>query len=1172
MKRLILFIAVLSICLGASAQTISVKASGESLQTVIKSISAQSDYKFAFNSRSIDTSVKINTDVTSSNIEEILNSVLKDTGIGYSIVGKQIALFTKQAGEQPLTATQAKSRKVTGVVTDEDGIPLEGAGIMIAGTKTGTVSNQDGHWALEVPGGDVIFEVSYIGMETINIPVGTRDNVVVVMKPNYELINQVVVTGYQTLSRERSSGSYAIVSGAEVKNRSAATGSPLRSLEGTVAGLNVNESAEGTSYLIRGMTSINSKTEPLFIVDGVPMDRKLLEKMVNPSDIESVTFLKDATAASIWGAQAANGVVVFSTKSGESSKKISVSYDGSFTWRGLPDYSYMDYMGPEQFIATAKEVFDPFTYKWEDITSTTYGSSANYPIVFPHEELLYKYYRGEISLAERDADLDALASQSWRDSYERYFMSRSFLTNHSVSLSGGSDVNSFYFSMDYQGDLGSHRDKSDQFKAYIRDRMLIGDWLTLDASLNALYSKETSHLSAADEFSTYATDLPYAAFADASGNFYDMSGFFLNKDDIKSVNEVSGIDLSYYPVSDYAKCTSRSDLYAIRANLGISIDFTSWLTYEGRFQYSASNNTSESYYPYDSFQVRIERAYGTDTDGTQHLPSSGGHFTDGHSLATSYTIRNQLSLNKTFGTEHSLRALAGMELNSNKTGSKSTFLRGYDMQTMQYIPYDQFFLSTTGVKPPLLPQISGSSANVFDPNNFTQTEIEYRFMSVYANAGYTFKEKYSLNASIRVDQSNLFGSDPSVQFKPIWSAGAIWNMHKESFMKEINWIDRLNIRLSYGLAGNSPDPGQGGPYNLIQSQTDPAYSRFGLGYTIITPANDKLTWEKTRTINAGVDFTAFEGRLDMALDVYDKYTTNLLTSVPVDPTTGFTTVLSNIGEMSNRGFELSINGNLVRSHNFSWDAFLNLTYNRNRLEKMYITPPGTPSALLGYDYWEGYPYGTIFGYRWAGLDPANGRSRVYDQDGAIVNQAADVKDASAVPYLGTTIPPWFGSLGTSLTWGRLSLSCLFVYNMGHVLRNDVNSQYTYRLTHFLHNDFASRWKVPGDEAKTDIPAYYSLADTTVNENDVAGLYKYADINVLSASYLKLREVSLNYRLPEKWASKIYTRGISLGAQVTNLMTLAANGQGIDPEAFSLSAGARSERFRPVVTFNANIEF
>ena len=1066
----------------------------------------------------------------------------------------------------------SRTYTVTGTVTDAGGDPLAGAALAVKGTDRGTFSDADGRWSLEVSGPEDIISVTYIGMDSREVLAGEGKPLVIVMQDNVEFLNQVVVTGYQTLSKERSAGSFATVKGARVQNRATATGSPLKGLEGAVAGLNVNSSAEGTTYLIRGMSSINSKTEPLYIVDGVPMSRDLLEKMVSPSNIESVTFLKDATAASIWGAQAANGVVVFTTRSGAAASKPTVTYNGTFTWRGKPDYSYMDRMDSRSFIATAKEVFDPYTYTWADINATTYGGTANYPIVYPHEEALYRYFLGETSLAERDAQLDLLASRSWRDSYEKYFMSNAFLTTHSVSLSGGNDRNTYFVSFDFQGERGTQKDPSQEYRAYLRDIIRLGDWLRLDASLNAMHARSTSHLTASDEFSSYSTDLPYAAFTDAEGNFLDMSGYFLPKSITAKVLEKGGIDLGYYPVRDYMESTSKSLEYAVRGNLGITIDFTEWLTYEGRFQYSFSSTESESYYPAETFMVMVERAYALGPDGKGYLPSSGGHFTDAHTTGTAYTVRNQLSFNKTFASNHAVTALAGFEFNSNKTSGKSTFMRGYDMQTMQYIFYDDYFLSTTGVKNPLLPMMSGASANEFEPNSFTQSEIEYRFVSMYANAGYTLMDRYSINASVRVDQSNLFGSDPSVQFKPIWSVGGIWNMKKESWMQGAQWLDRLNLRLSWGLAGNSPDPGQGGPYNLIQSVSSPDYSRFGLGYTIITPANNKLTWEKTRTLNAGVDFTAFSGRLDISLDIYDKYTTNLLTAVPVDPTTGFTSVLSNIGEMSNRGFELSVNGNILTSGDLRWDASANLTWNRNRLESMYITPPDTPSALMGYSYWEGYPYGTLFGYRWAGLDPSNGRSRVYNENGAIVNAVADVKDASAVPYLGTTIPPVFGSFGTTLSWRGLTFSCFFIYNLGHKLRNDINTQYTYRLTGGLHNDFTARWKAPGDEARTDIPAYFPLSDTSINENDVTSLYRYADINVLSASYLKLRDLSLSYTLPEKICGKIGTRSITIGAQVSNLFYIAANGQGIDPEAFSLSAGVRSDRFRPAFTANLNIEF
>ena len=443
-------------------------------------------------------------------------------------------------------------------------------------------------------------------------------------------------------------------------------------------------------------------------------------------------------------------------------------------------------------------------------------------------------------------------------------------------------------------------------------------------------------------------------------------------------------------------------------------------------------------------------------------------------------------------------------------------------------------------------------------------------MSVYANASYTLADKYSFNASVRVDQSNLFGSDPSVQFKPIWSVGGIWNIAKEDFLKRSTWLDNLNLRVSYGFAGNSPDPGQGGPYDILSSVSDPSYNEFGLGYVVTTPANDKLTWEKTRTWNVGIDFDLFS-RLSGSMDFYDKYTTNLLAATPIDPTTGFVSVLSNVGEMSNRGVELSLTSINIVNPWIMWSTDFNFTYNANKLVSMYITPPDTPSSMVDYEYWEGYPYGTIFGYRWAGLDPANGMSRVYNSLGEAVSSVTDIDDLSAVPYLGTTVPPFYGSLTNTFRIKDFELSFMFVYNMGHKMRNDINTQYSYRLSGNLHNDFAKRWKRPGDEAVTDVPAYYKLDDTSVTESDVLGLYRYADINVLDASYIKLRDLSLAYYLPERACEAISAQSASVRFQVSDLFVIPFNGEGIDPEAFYLR-GSRGDKFHPMMTLSLNINF
>jgi hypothetical protein len=227
--------------------------------------------------------------------------------------------------------------------------------------------------------------------------------------------------------------------------------------------------------------------------------------------------------------------------------------------------------------------------------------------------------------------------------------------------------------------------------------------------------------------------------------------------------------------------------------------------------------------------------------------------------------------------------------------------------------------------------------------------------------------------------------------------------------------------------------------------------------------------------------------------------------------------------------------------------------------------------MIEYDYWKGYPFGTVFAYQWAGLDPKDGMPRVYDSQGNAVRSITDIDTIDAVQFMGSTVPPVFGSLGNSFRYGNWDLSVSFIYNLGHVMRNDVNDKFSYRLERNLHNDFALRWKQPGDEAFTNVPAYYSLRNTEINETDVLLLYRYADVNVLSASYIKLRELSLGYQLPQAACKALHVQNASARLQASNLWTIAFNGQGIDPEAFYFT-GSRAERFHPFVSLSVNVEF
>ncbi|MGN1220922.1 MAG: carboxypeptidase-like regulatory domain-containing protein, partial [Candidatus Cryptobacteroides sp.] len=510
MKRTLMFCLSLMLALNLHAQNkFIVVAEGQPLIYAMKMLSAQCDYNFVYNNDIIDTSKKIDVDITSDRLPEVLDAIFKPYGISYTIVGKQIALSVPVPSAVHDNTGSGK-RKISGTVSDASGDALAAADIYLKDTNKGVFADMNGRYSIEVPDDEnteLVFR--FIGMREQTVKIGKKSVINVVLEEEAHTLERIVVTGYQTISRERSAGAFTNVSGAEVRDQATVHGSLLRSLEGSATGLSVTQTGDGVQYLIRGVSSINSKTEPLYIVDGVSMTKAQMDRMVNPNDVESINFLKDATAASIWGAQAANGVIVVTTRTGSAGKKLSISYNAGFTFKGKPNYKYQDMMTSREFIDAAISAFDPQTYKWTDINKSTYGlSRGDYRVVLPHEVPMYKYFNGEISLAQRDAILNDLASKDGRKEYEKYFMSNAFLHNQSLSFSGGNDKSTFYASLEYQRDKGSYRDYNDDYRFFFRDVLNVAKWLNLDLSISAYHSKSLSYSS------PQISDIPYVTYFD----------------------------------------------------------------------------------------------------------------------------------------------------------------------------------------------------------------------------------------------------------------------------------------------------------------------------------------------------------------------------------------------------------------------------------------------------------------------------------------------------------------------------------------------------------------------------------------------------------------------------------------------------------------------------------
>ncbi|MCL2416929.1 MAG: SusC/RagA family TonB-linked outer membrane protein [Bacteroidales bacterium] len=1179
MKKALILTCLIGLLLqNVVAQSVTLNFRDAPLRDVLREIQNQTDYRFVFNDNAIGASNPVSITVESEPLRAVLTELFTQNNITYTISGRQIVLSPSTATEPAAPAGAAPlQRQVTGrVVCEASGETLPFVTVVIQGTTTGTITSIDGDFTITVPSEETVLVFSILGYEPMEIQVGTAMHLAVGKRLSATELEGVVVTGFQTLSRERSAGSFNIVSGQTVAERAATSGGILQSLEGLTTGLSINHGAGEDMFLIRGTNSVNATRQPLYVVDGIPMSFEDIELMINENDILTFTVLKDATAASIWGAQAANGVVVITTRRGlDTDRRIHVTYNTTTTVRGRPDWSYFNFMSSEQFMRTANEIFDPNVFTYHDVMTRNFGLPLNsFPLILPHEMPWYDYLNSTINATERDRRLNALASQNNRSQIEEFLQQPAWNTRHSLSFTGGGQNYSVHGSFMYEHDQGVNLTNRNRYVVNIRQDFRIAPWISLDLTTNlAMINDNNRTLS---EFTNANNLLPYMMLRDANGNNLSHAALRYHESIMHEAQTRSRLNLDYVPLDELNLGFNTASQLNARINAGLRIRLMEGLHFEGRYQYQRNNGLSELFRGQHSYSTRFELAEFTTQTGTaapiHHLPAAGGRLNRVNTELNSWTVRNQFLFDRAFdGGNHQITALAGTEVRANRINQVTNVLRGFDPQTLVQMQYNERDLMATGVAGVLLvPGALNVSRLTGRGSMFSAIEEETRFVSFYSNVAYTFSHRYSINASIRVDQSNLFGSDPSVQFRPIWSTGVAWNLGQEDFMRDVRAINRLNLRLSYGLGGNSPAPGTGGSFDIIQAVNNVNFP--SITYTIVSPANNQLRWEQTRTLNFGIDVSAFNSRIHATIDIYDKKTTDLLGWMPLNTVTGWHSALGNLGELTNRGFELTLSTRNVRTRDFAWTTMLTLTHNVNNVERLYNQLSITPVNRVNQPFLPGYSASSLFAFQWAGLDHF-GDPQVFDIDAngnlVAVKQAAQLTSIHAARHMGSSQPLWFGGITNSFTYRNFELSFLFVYNLGHKMRSVDTDFFTGRLHRNIMQGFENRWREPGDEMHTNTPSY--LADPD-NARRFMTFYTHADINVVSASYIKLRDLSLSYTLPQSVSDRLLLQSARVRVQAGNLFYWAANNRGIDPEAHNYRTGMRQTRFGPSFSAGLTVNF
>lgn len=1147
------------------------------LKTALKELERKFKVHFNFNDQIIEKHQIGPVSLEKASLEDCLALLLRSTNLAFRKVDTHTYLIYENKGT-------TKHYVLRGMVLDAAGSPLRNASIQEIGRSVGTKSDDDGKFELEVESEVSKIRVSHVSFEANEINVspeiaaqaaGNTQGMIITLVNRDHVIDSVSVmvnSGYQRLPKERSTGSFTTVKGNQIAQKSGSM-NVLDRLEGLTPGLAVNYGEGNDKMLMRGVSSINLSRKPLVVLDGVPMaEYNDIESLVNPQDVEDITMLKDATAASIWGAQAANGVIVITTKTGSfNSEMVKINYDGFVSVKGTPQFDYMNKMSSSEFIANTRELMADPAY----LQAFPYSQIINsgFPKVYPHEKYFYDLEAGTISAEAANRGWDSLANLSNRSQIDQYFYQPSLLTAHNLNFSGGGKVNRFYSSVSYTRNNQYDKSTRDRFTVSLKEEWNLSERFNVDMTANMAYENYKQNEM---EFPIGLNDyLPYALFADGQGNALDQSYLYLTDAAREQAIAKSRLPLGYVPLNEQHDLLNSNKNFVGRFNAGFRLKLLEGLNWSSRGQFQKGFDKGYSFEGENLYRTQVEKIQFTQastTPGgmpTYYLPTKGGNYYTRDNKNTSWTFRTQLDFSKRIAADHELTALAGFESRNTIYDIQRTSTKGYDFQTQGYGSFDQKFLSSTGVANPVLSnalQGVGNSKLSYYP--LINAESELRFVSLYSNVAYSYKSRYHFNGSLRYDQSNLFGKSSSSQNKPIWSAGLSWNVHQESFFQSDDQ-KKLTLRLTYGIAGNSPKPGLGGPHDILYAITDQRFDGLGTGYIVISPANNALVWEQTNSLNIGADFSLWNNRLSGSVDYYDRQTSNLLGEKPIDPTTGWNSSFGNLGDLYNRGLEISLNSRNIVREDFQWTTNFNIAYNKSKITllKNYNSP--TALNTVSKPFVEGYSAFSLFAFQYAGLNN-EGNPQVVKDNGETISFTRDLA-LEDIKYQGSTQPLYYGGMTNNFNYKNWGLSFLVIYNLGNVMRQDLNTVFYGRVLQNLSKEFAQRWKKPGDENHTIIPKYIPNQATSDSER-ATSFYRYADANVKSASYFRLRDITLSYELPKELTNRLSLAKVGLYAQVNNILLWANNDQDIDPEYFNLSSGYRVPKMPAFYTFGLNLGF
>ncbi|MCH7409983.1 SusC/RagA family TonB-linked outer membrane protein [Belliella sp. DSM 111904] len=1025
-----------------------------------------------------------------------------------------------------------QAKLVGSVYENTENQPLIGASVWIVEAEIGAITDDKGGFELNLAHGRYNVEVTYLGFEkaSFDIQVPISEPLLVYLEGDGFGMDEVTIlsTGYQQLPKERATGSFVHLD--ETLITRSVGPNILDRLADVTSGLVFNQSGSGSDPIsIRGRSTLFANANPLVVIDGFPYDGPL--ENINPNNVESITVLKDAAAASIWGARAGNGVIVISMKKGSADQPMKVSINNNVIFRESPDFYYRPRMSVSDYIDTEQRLFDNGFFRSREISQANYALS-------PAVELMILNRDGLLTESGLSEGLERLKSHDIRDDY-KYFYRSPIHQQHSANVSGGGAGMRYNLSASYDNNLNQLIGNSDdRFTlggnynfSMLNDKLTIGVgfYLTQGANVEDAVDPTRIRLSALDALYPYAKlvgedGLPVSLPIDYRTSF------------ISGLEGTGLLDWTYSPLGERGLINSRAEQSDKRFILDAGYSLLPGLKFDVKYQYWDNREERTVHHSQDSYFSRdlINRFSRVLDNGSINRPIPvGGVYDFRHSLASSHTFRSQLNYNKSWGQDHQVVALGGFEAKDYKLKTLQTRQYGYNQELATVQPVD--YINT-------FPQFQNPSTVGRIPYIDNQTGITDRFVSYFFNASYFYKDRYIVTASARKDMSNLYGVESNQKGVPLWSSGLGWIISEESFFNLDN-LPYLKLRTSYGFNGNTD--------RTLTALTTATFfsSNFftGLPYANITnPPNPNLRWEKSKMVNYGIDFSTKDGRIEGSIEYYQRNGYDLVGFAPVAPSSGMRNFKGNTASSEGSGVDVEIktvnlNRRVVWTTNWLFNYYEDKIVNYGDEHTVRTMLQFGASSVYPL---EGYGMFPVFSYQWAGLNPDTGDPMGYldgevSQDYAAINRETVFGD---LIFHGTARPNVFGAIRNNLNWLNFSLSFNISYRLGYYYRRE-SIRYGNNFGLGGHGDYAYRWLSPGDELVTNVP---SLPSATNNLRD--DLYNFSSALIERGDHIRLQDIRLSYLFEKKSFPRLPFQRAEVYSYVNNIGILwKASDDPLDPD-------------------------